>query len=287
MPQTQSETVPIESQPSGFDRSLTFRAYEQQLPALNEAMTSVYATSTPAPRAITDPDHLLVISSDENERLWGLFPEPARSRALPTRVESDRPLWFSDASTTPPGVTRQLDEAISPTTFALGVTQYFWDRESHGLRANALLYQVPESSGFSREVQRVSQAKVAVHEFAHTIITPDLNVKNVELVLPSGRKVDPLDYLFEFYEAAIKYSAISDYSSAYRREGFTEDSEQLRAAISEELADTIAAYLLGFTVSPGESNNPPAVTFQPFEGREDVQKFVYDYLHAQRTTIDK
>lgn len=287
MSQPQSETVPIESQPSGFDRSLTFRAYEQQLPALNEAMTSVYAASTPAPRTITDPDRLLAISPDETERLWGLFPEPARNRALPTSVKSDRPLWFSNASTTPPEVTRQLDEAISPTTFALGVTQYFWDRESHGLRANALLYQVPESSGFSREVERVSQAKVAVHEFAHTIITPDLNVKNVELVLPGGRRVDPLGYLFEFYEAAIKYPAISDYSSAYRRNGFTEVPEQLKSAIGEELADTIAAYLLGFTVSPGENNNPPVVSFQPFEGREDVQKIVHDYLHAQRIAIDK
>ncbi len=74
---------------------------------------------------ISDTDHLLVISTDETARLWGLFPESARSRALPTRVESDQPLWFSDASTSSPEVTRQPDEAINPTTFALGVTQYF------------------------------------------------------------------------------------------------------------------------------------------------------------------
>ncbi len=49
MSQPQSETVPMESQPSGFDRSLTFRAYKQQLPALNEAMTSHYTASTPRP----------------------------------------------------------------------------------------------------------------------------------------------------------------------------------------------------------------------------------------------
>ncbi len=146
---------------------------------------------------------------------------------------------------------------------------------------------MPESSGFSREVQRVSQAKVLVHELAHTIITPDLKVKNVDLVLPSGRKVDPLDYLFEFYEVANNYPAILDYSSAYRRNGFTEHPEQLEAAIGEELADTIAAYLLGFTVSPGEDNNPPVVTLQPFEGREDVQEFVHDYLHAQRIAMAK
>jgi hypothetical protein len=286
MPQSLPEANPAELQPSGFDRAPTFRAYEQQLPALSEAMAATYSSSTPAPRDISDADRLIVISHDEIERLWGLFPEVARTRALPTRLQSDGPQWFSNVSGATPELTEQLSEAISPTSFALGVTQYLWDREEGGLRARVVLYQTPEASGFGSDVQRVSQAKVAAHEFAHTIITPDLNVKNVELVLPGGRRVDPAEFLFEFYLAAINYPAISDYSSAYRREGFTEDPGKLKATINEELADSIAAYLLGFTVSPEDQDNPPTITFRPFEGREDVRTLVHDYLHAQRVLAD-
>src|ERR1700733_1723264 len=126
MPQSPTETIPNESQSSGFDRAPTFRAYEQQLPSLSDAMVDLYGASTPVPRVVTDPDQLLVLSHDEIQRIWGLFPEAARSRALPTRLQGDGPQWFSNVSGTTPELTREPSEAISPTSFALGVSQYLW-----------------------------------------------------------------------------------------------------------------------------------------------------------------
>ncbi len=284
MTQSSHELAPVELQPNEFDRSFALRAYEQQLPALHDRMATVYASSTPIPCTITDPDHLLVLSNDELERLWGLFPEAARNRALPARIEGDRPLWFSDTSTANLKVTRNLDDGLSPTTFVLGVNELTWD-ESDGIGVKVYLYQTPESVGFSREVLRVSQAKVAVHEFAHSILTPDATNRSVELALPSGRRIIAADYLSEMYEAAMRYPAISDYAAAYRREGFTEDRNLRKQALHEELPETIAGYLLGFTVSAWRDGNPPELTFRPFEGRGDVERLVHDYLHAERVGI--
>lgn len=274
-----------------FDHAVTFRAYENHIAELSTSLGSLLIASNPVPKDITDPEHLLLLSQDEIDRLWGLFPDAARKRAVHSTVRSEGTRWFSDVHSLPPATTEELGKALLPTAFALGHTSEYptWD----GKRSTdtIILNQVPDTSGFSLEARRISQAKVFVHEAAHTIINPEFltvlkNEDDVIFIQPDGRTIGLLDFFAKFAETAEKYPPISNYSSNYRNPDNTFKESDLRYAIAEELCDSIAAYLLGFSVNP-ERPSTPDLTFSPFAGREDVRNLVEDYLGADRAIIGK
>jgi hypothetical protein len=216
---------------------------------------------------------------------------------MAVEVRAAEPRWVSRIATEGgmPQFTHDPSDALSPTASLLAATLFERSGEV-GMRMVVELYEVPESSGFSREARQIAQTKAYVHEVAHMIsrLEWDVRAANIRL-LKDGEQIDPRDFIIDFVEAAEEHPPISNYSAAYRDdegEFFFPDSDgldeeqrrqaikDLEQAIGEELAECITAYLLGFTVAPdGE------VSFDPFSDRPDVQEAVENYLNAKRIVL--
>ena len=165
-------------------------------------------------------------------------------------------------------------EAISPTAI---VPSYHsvggWPDYT-----NILLYEI-SSKACSDDVRKIILAEGFVHEFAHTINAPALFLENYVLELPNGDRVGGREYILSFTKLAEKHSPMSHYSSTYR----TEDNDfkgtefnEIFTSINEELAETIAARLLGFTFC-----NEDYRRMDPFVDRPEIKEWTDNFLNAR------
>lgn len=225
---------------------------------------------------------LLQLTEDDLLALWLLFPKEARKRSVLRRIEGKPTTWFhrdSLASEIGPFTTMKSAEALSTAALVPSFTKYRRFVQSKRLICDIHLYNI-HSLTCPPSVQHIVHAKGFVHEVAHSIIAPAFYNDDCLLKLPSSEVVNGFDWLGTvFGNAAEKHSAISHYASAYHNTNNTfrhNETLALTTSISEEMAESIAAYLLGFVFCREARRR-----FDPFRDRPEVKQLVIDFLHAE------
>lgn len=205
-----------------------------------------------------------------------LFPEAALARSrLKTGVITGEPTLYFAKDATPEKLTttNDVEDALSPTALIPGVTSMDrWDWLSSDIR----LPQIPRN--INPAVREIIHVQALTHEFAHTFIT-QLWIPGYKLKLPDGALVNGFDFMVEFARATEEHPPISHYSSFYRKDG---EEFKTRPAIEEELAEVIAARLLGFAYSDDTTR-----AFEPLQDRPEVVEIVDQFLNAREMNLFK
>ncbi|MEM3074866.1 MAG: hypothetical protein QW727_02915 [Candidatus Pacearchaeota archaeon] len=223
---------------------------------------------------------LIELSKGEMGGLFALFPKNARERSILRRVIGQPPTWFHrDSTSEQPKITTNESDAMSPTAIVPSYIDYTPWRELKVPTADIWLFKIPQNAA-SKEVRRIVLAEGFVHEIGHSIIQPALYTDNHILQFPDGKIMDGLEAMLHFAELAEKHPPISHYASTYRgpNNKFERDNQKynVNTAISEEMCETIAAYLLGFAYCKDDSRRK-----NPFLDRAEVRDFVRDFLNAE------
>ena len=223
---------------------------------------------------------LIELSEREMSGLFALFPENARNRSILRKVVGQPPTWFhKDSTSEQPKPTTNESDAISSTAIIPSYIDYTPWGELKVPTADILLYKIPQNAA-SEKVRQLVLAEGFVHEIGHSIIQPALYVDDHSLKFPDGKIVNGLEAMLHFAELAEKYPPISHYASTYRghKNKFESDNPNynVKTAISEEMCETIAAYLLGFAYCGDNSRGK-----NPFTDRPEVRDFVRDFLNAE------
>jgi len=223
---------------------------------------------------------LIGLSKKELGGLFSLFPKNARDRSILRKVVGQPATWFhKDSTSEQPIPTTNQDEALSPTATIPSYIDYTPWSELKTPTADIWLYQIPEDAT-PEDVRKIILSEGFVHEIGHSIVQPALYVGDHTLKFPDGKLVNGLEALLQFAELAEGHPPISRYASTYRGAGnkFESDNPDYNAktAISEEMCETIAAYLLKFAYCGNDARGR-----NPFEDRPEVEKFVRDFLEAE------
>ncbi|MSR86525.1 hypothetical protein EXS74_03970 [Candidatus Woesearchaeota archaeon] len=211
--------------------------------------------------------------------LLELFPKAARQRSILQTIRGKPTTWFRRDSTAEEfQVTQDIEQSISPTALVPSFIDYGRWKNTGTPSADIWLYKLPQE--ISRMVRRIILAQGFVHEYGHSIIAPALYTENYKLLLPSGREVEGLEYILEFAKLAEEHAPISHYAATFRGEGNLFESANptynVKTAIAEEMTETIAAYLLGFSFCEEEKRRTT-----PFIDRPEIQKGIEEFLAAE------
>ena len=225
---------------------------------------------------------LIELSEREMGGLFALFPENARKRSILRKVVGQPPTWFHrDSTSEQPRPTTIKSDAMSPTAIVPSYIDYTPWSELKVPTADIWLYQIPQNAA-PKKVRRLVLAEGFVHEIGHSIVQPALYMSDHSLKFPDGKIVNGLEAMLHFAELAEQHPPISHYASTYRGSNnkFENDNPNYSAktAISEEVCETIAAYLLGFAYCGDNSRGK-----NPFSDRPEVRDFVRDFLNAELT----
>jgi len=228
---------------------------------------------------------LIELSEREMGGLFALFPENARKRSILRKVVGQSPTWFHrDSTSEQPKPTTNEAEAMSPTAIVPSYIDYIPWGELKVPTADIWLYKIPQNAA-SEKVRRLVLAEGFVHEIGHSIVQPALYIGDHSLKFPDGKIVNGLEAMLHFAELAEQHPPISHYASTYRgpNNKFESDNPNYNAktAISEEMCETIATYLLGFAFCGDNSRGK-----NPFSDRPEVRDFVRDFLNAELVKKD-
>lgn len=253
---------------SGLDMKPTIDFYQEnkneilgRLPETKDDQAIGYAI---------EQKELIELSESEIAALVNLFPESARERSALDLIKGVPKAWFKkgEAAPTP---TNNIDQAISPTAIIPS-----FHSPSRWPKTEIHLYEI-DSRAADPEARKIILSEGLIHEFAHSIITPEIYLNNRKLELSSGEVVEAFTFIMDKFANAVEghHPSMSHYSSAYM------DSEgkfqgDLRVSVNEELAESIAAYLLNFVYC-----NDKARRFEPFRDRPEVKAIVKEYLEAK------
>lgn len=270
---------------SGLDMAETLRWYEDNYAMLFDKIPHpdhVHPTERlPFPlRGVKylQPDRKMLLA------YWMRFPQQARERSVLRRIVGRPATWFHSCSLSPevgPTPTEKAKDALTPTAVIPSYCDYScWQRTGRPSCDVHLFYihtqTVPST------VRHIVHAEGFIHEVAHSIIAPALyNTGDYLLCLPDDKgTVGSNDWLKNvFGKAAEKHSLISHYAGAYRNRDGTfkqKDDGSTATAVSEEMAECVAAFLLGFVFCHEKRRR-----LDPFRDRPEVWQMVSDFLHAK------
>ncbi|MEK6899324.1 MAG: hypothetical protein AABW79_04485 [Nanoarchaeota archaeon] len=263
---------------SGLDMRETLEWYKDsgiEMPEINEM-------SFPYP---IENGGLIELSERELGGLLALFPENARRRLILRKVVGQPSTWFHGSSTNEqPRPTTNQAEALSLTAIIPSYIDYTPWTELKVPTADIWLYKIPQNSA-SEEVRKIVLAEGFIHELGHGIVQPALYVKDHNLKFPDGKIVNGLDAMLHFAELAEQHSPISHYASTYRglNNKFESDRPNYNAktAISEEMCETIAGYILDFSYCGNDARGK-----NPFADRLEIRDFVGNFLNAELVKKD-
>jgi hypothetical protein len=259
---------------SGLDMRDTLDWYENsgvELPPIPET-----AFSFPV-----ENQDLIELSETEIGGLFALFPENARNRSILRKVVGQSPTWFHrDSTSEQPKATPNEADAMSPTAIVPSYIDYTPWSKLKVPKADIWMYQISQNAA-SKEVRRIVLAEGFIHEIGHSIVQPALYLNDHNLKFPNGRIVNGLDAMLHFAELAEQHPPISHYASTYRgpNNKFESDNPEdynIKTAISEEMCESIAAYLLGFAYCGDNLRGK-----NPFVDRPEIRDFVRDFLNAE------
>ncbi|MEK7644072.1 MAG: hypothetical protein AAB390_02095 [Patescibacteria group bacterium] len=222
---------------------------------------------------------LIELTEAELGGLFFLFPENARRRSILRKIVGRSATYFDrDSTGDKPITTNDAKRALSPTAIVPSHIDYTPWTESGTPAADIFLCQIPED--IPEKVRRIIISEGFVHEVGHSIVQPAIFVEEYNLRFPDGRIVSGFDAILQFAEMAENHSPISRYASTYRGENNKFESDQpgynVNTAISEEMCETIAAYLLGFAYCGIDERSK-----NPFADRPEIKDFIRDFLNAE------
>jgi len=262
---------------SGLDMKPTIQWYEANKQLLLPKLPQIL--DEPVPYEVENPENIQ-LSNGDISALLNLSPKNARERSILRKIIGQPKTWFHRESTQQqPLPTTTIEDALSPTAIIPAYTDVSYWQKTGDPKCDVWLYKISEIA-CSPEVRKIILSESLIHEvFGHTLINPALYDEHT-LKLPKGREVNSFDYMFEFAKMAENHPPISHYASVYRGKNnkFESDDKDYNpnTPISEELSETIAAFLLGFAFSNDEQRS-----MNPFADRPEIKKFVEDFLNAE------
>ena len=265
---------------SGFDMASTIEWYAQDECALHKQITEG------GDAAIATPDleslEHVSLHSGLVAALLSRFPQAARDRSITRKIVGAPSMWFHrDSTAEEPKPTTDVDEALSPTAIIPSYISYEPWQRTGSPAADIYLYSIPDGEGLSDMVKTIILAEGLIHEYAHSIAVEMSYNTSYKLKLGDEVK-EGLEVLIEFAGLTESIPAMSHYSSTYRVDGgeYPEDPTAWTIAVNEELAEAIAAYLLGFVFCEDEERRK-----DPFKDRPEVAEFVEKFLNASRIDL--
>ncbi len=220
--------------------------------------------------------------------LWWTFPHSARERSVLRQIVGKPSAWFhrdSLVSEVGPIKTENPKEALSPTAIIPSYCDYSRWQKTGQPTCDIHLFDIHYLTCPTNTVRRIIYAEGFIHEVAHSIIAPAFyNDGDYLLHLPNGKTLNGTvvgnDWLKTVFGAtAEKHTPISHYAGAYRNRNGTfklNDNGSAATAIIEEMAESIAAFLLRFVFC-----NEKRRRLDPFRDRPEVWQMVSDFLHAR------
>jgi hypothetical protein len=258
---------------SGLDMKETLEWYRQSKPEI----PPIQETTFPYP---IEKKKLIELSDKELGGLLSLFPENARRRSILRKVVGQPITWFHRDSTGKKQIpTTNPADALSPTAIIPSYANTEpWTRQVPA--ADVWLYQIPQNAVPEEDIRRLVLAQGFIHEVGHTIIYPSLYIKDNTLKFPDGKIINGLEAVLHFAELAEQHPPISQYASTFRGDNNKFESSDpeydVKVAINEELAETIAAHLCGFAYCSDDVRGK-----NPFADRPEIKAFVRNFLNAE------
>ena len=272
---------------SALDMSGTlafYRAFAPILmPRIIAALGQKYIPEDVLTVPISDAGNHLVLSPYEIRSAIAQFPLDARLRARTSGIYGKQDLWFAKQQGAEIKVTAIELEAMSPTALVPSYVDNRGGKEDPKIHLFGLA-QSMRNGTLDEAVARIIQAEGLLHEYGHVLNwgirrSAYANQPKAPLLSMGGKTIDGCDALVAFAELMEKSTPLSHYSSHY----WSVDQGVLVArngdvslAVDEELAESIAAFFLGFTFS-----REPDRRLQPFIDRDAIYRFVIDYLQAR------
>lgn len=252
---------------SGFDMGNTIEWYRNSGVRISEIFLG---KTLPFP---VEDEHLIELSRNEMAGLYNLFPENARQRNIARKVIGRPTRYFHRNSTNEsPLPTFDVEEAISPTAI---IPSYIGYAKQEGeLVGDIEMYELPED--IPENARKIISAEGFVHELGHGIVQPALFVNNYNLQFPDGKIVNGINAMFDFANMAEQHKPISHYAKTYRPNFSSSDTMKLKTAISEEAAETLVAYFLGFAYCGDDKRGK-----DPFADRPEIKEFIKNFLDAK------
>lgn len=200
------------------------------------------------------------------------FPPAAQERVTVQSVRIQGPAWFHRV--TKPSMfhmTYHVAEALSPTAIFLSTAAH--RHANDRWVTDVTLYDPPHGIVKSKSVRRLILQQASMRELAYSMVMPDLYDKRREIVLSNGSIVEARDCLIRGSPLFNTLPPISLRASSFCVN--VSDWGKMLTALSENMCEAIAAYLLGFAYQPeGDS-------LVPFAGRDKMYWFVQEYLLAE------
>lgn len=214
---------------------------------------------------------------------WWTFPHRAQERSVLRQIVGKPAAWFHHSSLISevgPIKTEEPKDALSPTAIIPSYCDYSRWLKTNKPTCDIHLYDIHPLT-CPNTVRHVIYAEGFIHEVAHSIVAPAFyNTGDYMLLMPDGAKVGGNDWLKSVFGAAAeKHTPISHYAGAYRnRDGSFKqnDDGSTATAINEEMAESIAAFLLRFVFCHEKRRR-----LDPFRDRPEVWQMVSDFLHAK------
>ncbi len=255
----------------GFDMKETIRWYEKN------GIQILSIEKKPLRFPIENSEYI-ELSPEELGGLLELLPENAKERSIIRKIKGQPITYFSKNSTPErPQTTTDVSEALSSTAIVPSYIDYTPWREMGKPTGDIWLYQLPEN--IPESVRKVILTEGFIHELAHSVIQPALYIdQNIQF--SNGEIINGLESILGFTKMAEIYPPISHYASSYRGKDNKFESDDpnynINTAISEELAETIAAYYMGFAFCKDDVRGR-----DPFRDRPNIKQWVENFLNAK------
>lgn len=266
---------------SGLDFGPTLIWYKENKGFLKEVLKSRLENVSKANLPPISGLENLQISVDLLSRLIGLFPQKAQEKSKVVQILGEEPLWFAKGSTPEqPNLSQDKENALSPKAIVSALTDYAKNpnNKSDLIISMIHLNKMPDDAGVDVETAELITAEGMVHEYVHSILM-DLASADRSIRLPDGSIIKAKDLVNNFKNIVEPKIPISHYSSSYRNENneFKSDEKGDKTpAVSEEFAETVTTYLLGYA-----SGNLTDITKDPLEDRVEVKKLIDDFLKSE------
>jgi len=268
----------------GLDLGPAIEWYGENVDVLTEMITKIRPHAGQLPRITKAED--LQTQKGLLEMHMLAFPRAAQERRIKGSITVKPPLWFhKDSTKGKPVTTSNPNEAICETAIVPSHVSYGRDDQGK-TRSHVELYQIP--AHVNPHVSQIIQTQGMVHEYAHTIADAFIYGKT-DLKFPNGKVYKTEAFIAEFLELTRLISPMSEYSGYYRKEDgeypdyFSEDDDERAAfyfALREELAECIAAYMLGFVYTEDVNRR-----FDPFKNRPKLKELIKGFLEAEKDNI--
>ncbi len=261
-----------------------YRSYEPILTALVNAGISGRDSSVDLPNiAIRDEGGHFLLTRREIYAALHQFPPEAQQRAKTSGIYGKPDLWFAPPDGDKIQPTNDPARALSPTAIIPSYTDNRGGTEDPQIHLFGLGRSI-ESGTIDERIGRIIHAEGLIHEYTHVLNWPGKrSIYNGQPAAPilemAGKTISALDALIEFAQLMEGSTPMSHYSSFYwnvQDGNLKAKDNDVFLAADEELAETAAAFFLGFSYTPQGDRR-----LHPFIDRPEIRRFVIDYLQAK------